>query len=274
MKSMSFGFLGLVAGILLAAYILLLLFAWLGSDSMIFPAPPPSYGPEAVTHTLRTPEGLEIPVHLEPNPDAPFTLVYSHGNGEDLGHSLPALGAFAAHGFQAVAYDYPGYGLATGQANEANTYAAIQAVYAWLVDELGVAPGRILLYGRSLGSGPSLELASRRPVGGLILEGAFVSAFRVMTRVPLAPFDKFENEKKLQALSLPLLVIHGEQDQVVPFWHGRALHAASPAPNKTFLALPEAGHNDIQAVAHETYWQALKAFAESIKPLDTPEPNE
>ena len=98
-----------------------------------------------------------------------------------------------------------------------------------------------------MGSGPAADLASRRPVAGLILESAFTSAFRVMTRVSVLPFDRFDNLQKIKKVHCPVLVIHGTQDSVINVVHGRELFAAANEP-KQALWVDGANHNDVAVV--------------------------
>src|SRR5690606_30461216 len=91
-------------------------------------------------------------------------------------------------------------------------------------------PERIILLGRSVGAGPATQLAAREPVGGLVVESAFTSAFRVLTRVRLLPFDRFDNLKHIRHARCPVLVIHGAEDDIIPPSHGRRLFAAAPEP--------------------------------------------
>ena len=162
-------------------------------------------------------------------------------------------------GFSVFAYDYRGYGLSDGTPSEPRVYADIDGAYDYLTAQLHVPPQRIIAYGRSLGAGAAVDLAARRPVGGLILESPFLSAFRVMTRVPLFPFDKFRNADKIGRVRCPLLVMHGEADEIVPFWHGRQLFDKAPGP-KIFVAIPGAHHNDFMWVAGDRYGRALRDF--------------
>ena len=173
------------------------------------------------------------------------------------------LEEYRRRGYSVLAYDYPGYGRSSGRPTERGVYAAIDACYRYLAVQEGIAPRTIVLHGRSLGSGPSVDLAAREPVGGLILENAFVSAFRVMTRVRLLPWDKFENERKISDVDCPVFVIQAERDDVVGYWHGPRLHAAAVEP-KSFWRVEGAAHNDLLAVAGEEYWRRLRTFAEGL----------
>jgi hypothetical protein len=133
-----------------------------------------------------------------------------------------------------------------------------------------VPPERVILHGRSLGGGIASHLASRRPAAGLILESTFVSAFRVPITRPLFPFDRFATAARLRDVRYPVLVIHGTRDEVVPYWHGQALFEKANPP-RTHFWVEGAGHNDLQMVAGERYWRALREFADSLpdgKPSD------
>ncbi len=159
-----------------AGYGLLLLIVLFASDSMLFPMPPNAYSIPGLLRLPAMPNGEIAALYLK-NPKAAVTLLYSHGNGEDLESVLPLLSEYQRRGFSVLAYDYPGYGRSPGKSSEQGAYRAIDACYRFLTDEQSVSPEQIVLYGRSLGSGPAVDLASREPVGGLVLEGGFVSAF-------------------------------------------------------------------------------------------------
>ena len=105
-----------------------------------------------------------------------------------------------------------------------------------------------------------VDLASREVVGGLVVESSFVSAYRVVTRVPLVPVDQFTSLRKLSSVGSPVLVIHGDCDDLIAPWHGRRLYEAVPEDRRFSLWVERAGHNDLEAVAGERYWTALADF--------------
>jgi fermentation-respiration switch protein FrsA (DUF1100 family) len=238
--------------------------AWFYSDRMIFLPPSPGYRDTPEVLKVPTKDGEYIAAIYLANPDSTYTLLLSHGNAEDLGSVLPLLPGLANLGFSVFAYDYRGYGLSEGSPSERHVYADIDAAYDYLTRKLAVAPDTIVAYGRSLGAGASVDLAARRPVGGVILESPFLTAFRVMTKVPLFPFDKFRNVDKIGRMRCPLLILHGEADEIVPFWHGRELFDRASGP-KTFVAIPGAHHNDLMWVAGARYGQALRDFEASLR---------
>lgn len=236
------------------------------SDSMMFPLPPNNYAiPGLVRLPLKTGGYVEA-LHLA-NPAARHTLLYSHGNGEDLETILPRLEQYVSRGFSVMAYEYPGYGRSPGKSNENTVTASIDAAYAYLTAEGRAAPAEIVIYGRSMGSGPSVDLAAREPAAGLILEGGYVSAFRVVTRLPLLPWDKFANARKLPRVRCPVFVMQAENDEVVGYWHGPRLFAAANEP-KSYWRVEGAGHNDLIDAAGGSYWRKLGAFAASLPAPD------
>lgn len=159
-----------------------------------------------------------------------YTLVFSHGNGEDLGFVLPYAEELG-HCLQCnvVCYDYTGYGLSegrTGYPSERDIYADIEAVYSFLTMEKRLDPAKMILVGRSLGSGPTCELAFKVDIRGVILVSPIASCIRVVlnTKRVTLPIDMFSNVDKVQRIRAPVLVIHGDADDVVPIEHGMALH--------------------------------------------------
>ena len=246
------------------AYVAFATFAWLVSDRMIFQPPSPSYRAGQLPIVTVPTEGGSIATLLLPNPSAPITVLYAHGNAEDLGQVAPFLDELRRAGFAVLAFDYRGYGMSTGgPPTSAGAASDIETVYRHAVETLKIPPSRIVLYGRSVGSGPASDLAARVPVGGLVLESAFVSAFRVMTKVTLLPFDRFDNLRHVRRVRAPILVIHGTEDEVIPVSHGRRLYEAAREPKQS-LWIEGAHHNDVALVAGPRYWSALRAFGRQV----------
>src|SRR5574342_467910 len=119
---------------------------------MIFLPPAPSYPDMPDVIRLATASGERIAAVYLPNPRATYTMLFSHGNAEDLGGIRPLLPVLQDLGFSVLAYDYRGYGLSEGQPSERNVYADIDAAYDYLTRDARVQPGRLILYGRSLGA--------------------------------------------------------------------------------------------------------------------------
>jgi len=244
-------------------YLALVIYAWFLSDQQIFLPQPSSYrdGPEILK--LKSANGKLISALYLPNPSAAFTLLVSHGNAEDLGDDRPWLEDLRRSGFSVFAYDYQGYGTSQGKPTEKTAYDDENAAYDYLTLTLKAPPDRIIIFGRSVGSGPAVHLAVRRPAAGLILQSAFLSAFRVVTRVPILPFDKFPNYKEIGRVRCPVLIIHGTEDSVINFSHGQKLFALAQAP-KQFFAVEGADHNDLNEVGGARYLETLQTFAKSL----------
>jgi len=247
----------------LCVYIGLFLIAWLIPDWIIFRPRQASYrsGPPVIK--LRTTDGLAIAARFYENPAAEFTILFSHGNAEDLGLVDPFLRELRDSGFSILAYDYHGYGHSQGKPSEQNAYLDIQAAFDYLVNDRGVPPEKILVHGRSLGGGPSVELASKRKIGGLILESSFMSAARVLFATRIFPFDEFDNLAKISKIESPVLVIHGKKDKIIPFVHGQYLYDAVQGA-KTSLWIDSAGHNNLFSSARTQYLDAIQKFANAL----------
>jgi fermentation-respiration switch protein FrsA (DUF1100 family) len=241
------------------AYIGINLYALSQADRHIFPAPVSSYQNDANIVPLPTSAGDEIATSYRHVASADKLLLYSHGNGTDIGRVSPFINAMEQHGVAVLTYDYPGYGTSTGSPSESGCYAAIEAVFQYATQTLGYSPDQIILYGRSLGGGPTTWLAQRKPIAGLILDGAFSSAFRVKTQRKLLLWDKFDNLARLPTLKCPAMIIHGTDDRVVPFSHAERNFQALPGP-KYRLFVDGAGHNGLIRTAGPKYWEHVIPF--------------
>ena len=244
---------------LCVVYIGLNFYAVFCANKMIFPAPPSSYLDDDSILKLKASDDESISAYFLKAENSDRLLIYSHGNGEDIGQVRPFLQNFQQLGTSILTYDYPGYGTSKGQRSELGTYAAIASVYKYATETLGYSPEKITLYGRSLGSGPSTWLAEREIVAGLILDGAFTSTFRVMTGIKLLPWDKFDNFARLPNIKCPILMVHGTDDKVVPFTHAQKNWKRIKG-NKYKLFVCGAGHGDLIENAGDDYWDIVRPF--------------
>ena len=251
-------FILLVSGLCIA-YAGLNFYAAICANNLIFPAPPSSYLDNDQTLKLKASDGETISAYFLKADSSDRLLIYSHGNGEDIGQIRPLLQNFQQSGISVLAYDYPNYGTSTGQSSEFGTYAAIDVTFRYATETLGYSPKKIILYGRSLGSGPSTWLAEHELVAGLILDGAFTSTFRVMTGIKLLPWDKFDNYARLPNIKCPILMIHGTEDRVVPFTHAQKnWNRIKGAKYKLFVQGAE--HGDLIENASDDYWNIVRPF--------------
>ncbi len=244
-------------------YVCLALVALVASDRLIFQPQPSSYvdSPEIVK--LMSADGRSISALHLVNADADYTVLYSHGNAEDLGDLRQLLEEYRDEGFSVFAYDYSGYGTSSGRPSTRNVSEDAEAALRYLWEHEKIPLDRIIIHGRSVGGGPALYLAEKNDVAGLIVESSFVSAFRVMTRIPLVPFDKFRNISRIGKVNCPVLVMHGREDEVISFWHGEALFQKANEP-KQYCWLDGASHNYMPAEARQESWVAIASFARSL----------
>ncbi len=234
------------------------------SDALLFYHGNPSYVDTPEIIKLTTADGKKISAIYLPNPNAKYTMLYSHGNGGDLGEYRQWLETLRAMGFSVCSYDYHGFGTSEGKPSEKAAYMDVNAAYDYLTRHLHIPPERIIAFGRSLGGGPTAYLAARRPVAGVIMESTFTTGFRVVTQVPLLPFDKFYSIENIKRVHCPVLVIHGTADRTIPFSHGQALYRAAPEP-KMHLWVLHAGHVGLAETAGQQYPDILHAFERLIE---------
>jgi abhydrolase domain-containing protein 17 len=248
---------------ILISYTGLVLFAYFFADRIIFPKPPSTYGDAEDIIKIITIDGKNIAALFLPNPNAEYTILYSHGNYKDIGTIRHWLKSMQQQGFAVFAYDFHGYGISEGQPSEQNVYYDINAAYDYLTNKLKIKPERIVVFGFSLGAALAIDLATRKKVAAIIAQSPFLSAYRTITRIPLLPLDKFNNLAKIKKIYVPILIIHGTKDDIIPFWHGRELYDAAILP-KYYYWIDGAGHNDLMDVAGEKYWQTIKDFVAKI----------
>ncbi|MBE6363734.1 MAG: alpha/beta hydrolase [Lentisphaerae bacterium] len=216
----------------------------LAMDKLLFPgaADQTARPPKSGNITLKSGNAeLDALYHL-PAPGMPVIL-YSHGNGETLSSIKPLLNIFIRQGYGVIAYDYAGYGNSTGYPSEKQACMDIEAAYSYLAEKHKFTPKDIVIMGYSVGSGPSCYLAEKIDAKALIIISGFASAAQVLLPFPV-PFDKFPNAERLKNCKVPLLIIHGRNDKIVPVRNGEKLFSSSIAPARE-IYYSDAGHNDI-----------------------------
>jgi len=199
------------------------------------------------------------------------TLIYSHGNATDIG-AMSYIQAILAKNLKVniVMYDYSGYGESGGMPLENNTYSDIETVYDYVMSYIADRkPDNIVVYGQSVGSGPSCYIANKRPVGGLILHSPFTSGMRVLTPSrALACLDIYPNIDRIKRVKCPVFIIHGVQDEEVDIGHGHSLYeAVDPVFRRDPWWVPDRGHNDITEGPGKMaeYIRRLRVFFESLE---------
>uniref|UniRef100_A0A7N6F8I4 palmitoyl-protein hydrolase n=1 Tax=Anabas testudineus TaxID=64144 RepID=A0A7N6F8I4_ANATE len=189
-----------------------------------------------------------------------FTVLFSHGNAVDLGQmSSFYIGLGTRINCNIFSYDYSGYGVSTGKPSEKNLYADIDAAWHALRSRYGISPENIILYGQSIGTVPTVDLASRYECAAVVLHSPLTSGMRVAfpdTKKTYC-FDAFPNIEKVSKITSPVLIIHGTEDEVIDFSHGLTLFERCPKAVEP-LWVEGAGHNDIEL--YSQYLERLRHF--------------
>ncbi len=241
----------------LLIYVFLFFFGLFFSERLIFQPHPSSYKDTENILKLTSKNGMQISAVYLPNAKAKYTILYSHGNAEDLGDDQHDFEYLRDLGFSVFAYDYQGYGTSQGEPSESNAYEDVEAAYNYLTEKLGVPAENIIAYGHSLGGAMAIDIAAKKPLAGLIVESSFTTAFRVLTRISILPFDKFRSIDKMQTVKCPVLVVHGMQDNTIAVGHGKALFDSAVGP-KQMILVEQAGHVSARMFAPKRFLAALQ----------------
>jgi uncharacterized protein len=224
---------------------------------------PAVYGLAYEDVALTAADGVALHAWWVPAPSARRSVLFLHGNAGNISHRLDKLAVLAGLDASVLLLDYRGYGRSEGTPDEAGTYRDADAAYAWLRAR-GVAPETIVAYGESLGGPIATDLASRRPLAGLVLESAPSSILGVAQyHYPLVPVSwflsvRYDALSRMPAVRAPVLIMHSPRDEIVPFAMAEELLAA--APGRKRLVRLDGGHNDAFIVAAEVYQAALREF--------------
>jgi uncharacterized protein len=206
-----------------------------------------------------------------PHPDAAgcATLIYFYGNAMCLNDATGHFERFRRLGLNVIIPDYLGYGMSGGSASERGCQATSESVYDYLVATRGIKPSQIVAAGWSLGGAVAIDLASRKPVAGLIVFSAFTSGVDMGRRLlPFFPVSlllrhRFDSLNKIQQIKCPILVGHGRRDRIVPFAMGQRLAGAAKGPVTT-LWIDEADHNDFYTVGDTRINNAVMKFISAV----------
>jgi fermentation-respiration switch protein FrsA (DUF1100 family) len=210
----------------------------------------------------------EVRLHgwFVPAEGARHTILWFHGNAGNISHRLDNLLRMHRRlGVHVFLVDYRQYGRSQGHISEQGTYLDAQAAWQTLRQRFEVEAQDIVLFGRSLGSAVAVDLARRVHCKALILESPFTSVADMAASImPLVPIGRllrirYDSLRKIPQVTVPVLVLHGDRDEVVPFEQGRRLFAAANEP-KTFYAIPGAGHNNTYVVGGAPYWRVWSDF--------------
>lgn len=257
-------------------YAALVAFLWLRQESMLFlpgipsreiAATPADVGLRYEALRLSTADGEALDAWFVPARDERAVLLFCHGNAGNISHRLDSLRIFHDLGLSVLIFDYRGFGRSTGRPTEQGTQEDARAAWRYLVEERGIPEARIVLFGRSLGGAVATWLAERTRPRALIVESTFRSvpdlAAEIYWFLPVRRLARLQYpvETLLPSVEAPVLIVHSRDDEIIPFAHGEALHAAARPP-KQLLEL-EGDHNTGFLQSRSRYAEGLDAFLRS-----------
>ena len=192
------------------------------------------------------------------------TVLYCHGNAGNISHRLHRVKFFHDMGINVLIFDYRGYGKSSGRPGEKGLYQDAQAAYDYLIAKKNIQSQDLVVYGKSLGGSVAVDLCQKREVGKLILESTFSSVGEVakeiytFLQVKLFITQKYNSLKKIDKISIPKLIVHGRDDEIIKFQHSQMLYAKAAEP-KEYLPFT-GGHNDEVFVTSKEYRDIIKKF--------------
>jgi fermentation-respiration switch protein FrsA (DUF1100 family) len=247
-----------VLAYLALAYVALVIAARLSARRFIFPAPRVARirtPAGAALVTFAAADGVSVHAMHFPAPrEGARTVILFHGNAETIASSYERAQALTRAGLGALVVEYRGYGTSEGAPTEQGLYADAEAAFSWLAAR---GARDVAVWGTSLGTGVAVEMARRHEVAGLVLVTPYTSMVdAVKAHAPFLPagivvVDRFDNRAKCAEVRAPTLVVHGDKDEIVPYWMGEAVTRATPGAR--LVTVPGAGHNDLFAVEPSLY---------------------
>jgi hypothetical protein len=204
------------------------------------------------------------------DPRSPAVLYY-HGNGEIAADYDDIADLYTQMGLALLVIDYRGYGTSSGTPTPSNLISDANTLFSGLNDIFAayeLAPARLYVMGRSLGSVPAIEIAlhGSKRLSGLIIESGFADTFGLLERLGLQAQGVnedqhgFGNAQKMERITMPTLILHGRNDVLIPPSDGQALYDHCAASEKHLVLIPGAGHNDIMLVGMKHYFEAIRSF--------------
>ena len=198
---------------------------------------------------------------------SPDTVVYFHGNGENINDSEAEIRIIASYGYNILEYDYPGYGESEGVAYEDRVQAFSDATYDYLTTDRKITPEHIIAWGHSIGTAVAVDFAARHPVKKLALFAPFTSRYdmsRKIFGVAIQPYvgraNSFVSVESVRSITMPTLIIHGDADQVIPYSMGREVYASSASADKRFITIRGGKHNNMVEQYGSDIDTPLRAF--------------
>jgi len=262
-----------VLAVVVLIYLAFVALMWVFQDRLLYlpevggrdlEATPADIGLDYKDLELETADGVRIHGWFVPAERERAVVLFFHGNAGNISHRLDTLRMFRELGLSVLLLDYRGYGRSEGRPSEEGTALDARAAWDWLIEDTGRTPGEIVIAGRSLGAAVAAELARTKEPGAVILESPFRSVPILAQEVyPFLPARwlariHYPIEDYVAAIEAPLFIIHSRDDEIIPFAHGEAVHAA--APEATSLLPIRGGHNTGFLESRERYLKGIDGF--------------
>lgn len=269
----------LLAGLVLA-YGAVVVLAWFFQSGLLYlrhvpgrelEATPAAIGLDYEEARIEASDGVRLHGWFVPAGNPRGTLLFFHGNAGNVSHRLDSIRLFHDLRLSVLILDYRGYGHSQGSPSEPGTRRDARAAWNYLVEERDILPESIIVFGRSLGAAVAAELARERQPGALILESAFTSVPDVAQEaywfLPARWLSRFEYATLdyVRQVSAPVLTIHSENDEIIPYHHGRTVFEAANEP-KRFLTL-RGGHNTGFILSEAEYRRGIDSFLSEVAGL-------
>lgn len=213
---------------------------------------------------LTTSDGVRLHAWFIPHRDNLGTVLFFHGNAGNIAHRIDTAAMLWEWGLNTLLIDYRGFGNSGGKPSARGTSRDAEAAWKFLVNEKGISPEKIILFGRSLGSAVAADLATRVQPGGVVLESGFTSLPDIGAKmypwlpVRLLSRNRYPTLKQVPRFSCPVLVAHSRDDELIPFSHAERIFQAAPEP-KFFFEMT-GSHNEGVSTTGMPYEQAIKSF--------------
>ena len=257
---------------LVAIYAAICAAAYFGNRFLMYFPDPTRVAPEAAGLNgvkeieLTVADGTILIAWHSPAKDDKPTILYFHGNAANAANRAPRIELIRENGFGVLYLNNRGYGGSGGTPTEQGNVADAIAACDYLIG-LGVPATRIVAYGESLGSGQAVRLATAKPVAAVVLEAPLTSTVDVARRtyfwLPLGLLiaDKYNNERNIRSVAAPVLILHGEQDNVIPVEMGLRVYRAANEPKRIEL-FPQGTHDDL---FDHGAWEKTRSFVDSLR---------
>ena len=236
-----------------------------------FSLKPESFGLNAEEAWCPTKDGVRVHGWFLPAKSSNVCLLFFHGNADNISSRLPKAKEWIARGVPVLLLDYRGYGKSEGEIQNGNDLSEdAKAALKWLQEKKNFTPSQIILYGESIGAVPAIELAVKEKFKAVVLEAPFTSLkdlakhhYGMAPDFMLKDF-MMDNESKISQLKSPLFMLHGTEDEIVPFSMGKRLFEKAPEP-KQFLEIKGAHHNDVTSVGGADFFEQPFRFITAAK---------